>query len=1476
MKILKKPLLIIPLLSLVFVLLGVNTFAQTTYDWVGNASSGSKNDWTNAGNWQSTTGGVTTSPATDYPGHIGSTEGVAVYIGVNITQHGNGQPIITAGTTINIASLDFGDNFVPQSSITGNASTAWSIVLLINGNLNISGAFTQRASSNYNPANISTTGIYERPVFNYISTNTGQPGTMTCGSFIIGDGTLPSVDNIINTTQMKMGNNATGGSLTLNVLGDFILYSPARLDVSNKVVAESLAEFSFAAGTINLYGQIKMIDVSNPIVPYNYAATNYQPLAFFSIDGFSTTTDNPVLNLYNASPLNIQTGDNNNKVDFYNVSNGAIGGTLTVNFKGTDPTQDIPVYLAGNTQQYNFIDRFYTLTNVIATTNSLAGGSGYVDGIYTNVPLTGGSGKGALANITVSGGSVTGFTLNTSGYGGGYAVGNTLSASNANLGGSGSGFSVNVASITGSFTYGGVYGNIVFSGSGTKKVNASTGGTFSVIGDFTIASGTETVDITTNNPNLTIGGNYSSASGTTLFKNNSNALTINGTTSNGGLFTHSGTGGVTFTGTFTNTSTGVYNQSGSGAVTANNVVSNSGTYTQSGSGTAAFNAAFTSTGTGVYNHSGTGTFTALSTTNNAGTFNQSATSLAYFQGAVTNSGTVNLTGSGALTNANTTSNTGLYNSNGAGLLTFSSTATNSGSGSITQNSTGTILFSAVFNNSSAGATFTQTSNGTTTFASDVNNSGTITHGPGAISVAGTYTNNVGGKLILGSGDFTFTGDYTNNGTFTAGTGNALFSSASTQRLKDGSANGTVFNKVTFSGDANKNVQSGHFYVSPSGIMTLSGTSTHVVSNASYNLTLMSDVNGSATVPAIPNSCSVDGPVTVQRYVTASRSYRLVSSPVADTTAAGAAITDSYGNKIYSVNYLRTNTYITGSGGGVDKVGNPTLYLYRENLVPSNATFTGGNFRGISDLSASPNYTLDIDGGPFNIPIGNGYLFYFRGSRKQASLATLTTAGAPATTDTLNAVGALNQGTVNVHYWYTPGSAALMYSTASGNPGIEGFNLVGNPYASSIDWDKFSNSNSAFSIYGPGLSPIIAMLNPTGQTASGNYGYYDPTIPAGTNNATHIVPSGVGFFVQASPSGANTLRFSETAKVNTQVVTPNLFMGKPPVANQPTPYIHLKVAIDSANSDETIIAFNAASKTGYDLMEDARYRASTGKVMLASVSDDNVALAINHLPLSKGIIPLKLTAITGNYTINVKHLSGIPEIYAVWLKDAFTKDSVNLRTTAAYSFNVNTADTTTLGSKRFSIVIGTDPANAYQLLTFTGNQVGNSKHVELDWTTKNEQNYTHFTVERSNDNGKTFEVVGGMLSTGAGAYSLTDKNAINGDNLYRLKHEDITNTITYSNVVNISITGDKGNHDHLTCYPNPAINNISISIPVKTQGKNTYDLRITNSAGIVVKYAVLTDPSWQGSVGHFLTGTYLIQVIDKKNNSVVGQTKFVKL
>lgn len=73
---------------------------------------------------------------------------------------------------------------------------------------------------------------------------------------------------------------------------------------------------------------------------------------------------------------------------------------------------------------------------------TIVAGSGYANNLYSNVPMTGGSGSGATANITVAGNVVTNVRFNNQGNF--YVAGDVLSASTAYLGGVGSGFQFTV------------------------------------------------------------------------------------------------------------------------------------------------------------------------------------------------------------------------------------------------------------------------------------------------------------------------------------------------------------------------------------------------------------------------------------------------------------------------------------------------------------------------------------------------------------------------------------------------------------------------------------------------------------------------------------------------------------------------------------------------------------------------------------------------------------------------------------------------------------------------------------------------------------------------------------------------------------------------------------------------------------------------------------------------------------------------
>ena len=679
---------------------------------------------------------------------------------------------------------------------------------------------------------------------------------------------------------------------------------------------------------------------------------------------------------------------------------------------------------------------------------------------------------------------------------------------------------------------------------------------------------------------------------------------------------------------------------------------------------------------------------------------------------------------------------------------------------------------------------------------------------------------------------------------------------------------------------------GGSFITAGGTLTLSlnaivslAASSQIVNYGT--LTLGSDANGSSSFSTIPATSSVSGTISVQRYLKGGaltyRGYRLLSSPVYASTVGG--------NNVYSINYLKNSIFLTatttGGSGGFDNTAaaNPTLYLYRENLTPSYTTFTGSNFRGINNINSSPVYTLDVDGSGFSIPAGNGYLCFFRGDRNATgqTFTTETVTSYVPQSVTLTATGTLNQGHIIVKDWFTPSSSNLSYTAASPIT-VKGFNLVGNPYPSSINWDTFQSMTPGSTIYGQNISTSIYVLDPI----SHNYGAYIAGNGGigGTNNATNIIASGQGFFVITSATTA-TLTFDETAKTTTQVTGSSLLMGSP-VNVSNNQYLKLRLAKDSVNTDETVIRFNSNGSTNFNPGLDAPYKGGYGSVSLSGISNDHVSLAIDVIPLPHAqpeSVSLNVTANTdGAYTISLKDLVSVPQLYDLWLIDKYKKDTTNLRQNSSYTFNIAKADTASYGANRFKLVIGQNPAFACQLLSFTGSKMQGSRQVQLVWNTQNEGNYTNYTVERSIDGGKTFAVLGAVPTTGSGKYSLQDQNPINGSNLYRLKQVDVNNVITYSNVVTIAYSDLSNNlANNLMLFPNPAVNTLSLNLVTPPANNlSSYNIRFMNSSGLIIKQVTSAQPSWQGSINNLQPGTYIVQVLNSSTSSLVGQGKFVKL
>jgi hypothetical protein len=680
--------------------------------------------------------------------------------------------------------------------------------------------------------------------------------------------------------------------------------------------------------------------------------------------------------------------------------------------------------------------------------------------------------------------------------------------------------------------------------------------------------------------------------------------------------------------------------------------------------------------------------------------------------------------------------------------------------------------------------------------------------------------------------------------------------------------------------------SGTVTVGSACIINLTSAVANITNTGSF--TLQSNENGSATIAAITAGGSITGNISVQRYVTGGsatyRGYRAVSSPV--STAAGSGI--------YSINYLKSSMLLTGTkgaAGGFDKSGNPTLYLYRPNIAPVPNSLSQSNFRGISDISNSPGYSMDYDPGSFNIPAGNGVFFFFRGDRIN-NLANKYTSGTVAETVTLTATGVVNVGPVTVKQWFNPSSSFLDFTAVSGNSTVQGFALVGNPYPSSINWDTYSTTLSTAGIYAPNVSNVTYTYDPV----SKNYSMYT----AGTGGVgsivktnANIIASGQGFFVKAMAANSAQLVFNEAAKTNTQAQrTLNLFLGTP-TGTAVSQYLRLTLAMDSINIDGAIIRFNNGAKSTYDEAKDATYLVGNGLVSLSSMSADSIPLGIYTLALPKqtaATIGLNINAVnSGAYQLSLTARKSIPELFDLWLMDAYAKDSTDLRHTPSYSFSILKSDPASYGSKRFSLIIRKNPTLGVQLLSFNATKAGTGASVV--WKTLHEQNYTNFTIERSLNDGRTFDVIGSVASRGLGTYSFLDKAPANGADKYRLKLEDLNGTVIYSNIVTLNYTNLGDNFVNISIYPNPVAATINLQIistgnnsPTVLAGsfvtaaaqKPLYGIKIINITGSTVKTAISSEAAWHTDVSTLLPGTYIIQVTNNNDNSLVGKGTFIKL
>lgn len=132
---------------------------------------------------------------------------------------------------------------------------------------------------------------------------------------------------------------------------------------------------------------------------------------------------------------------------------------------------------------------------------------------------------------------------------------------------------------------------------------------------------------------------------------------------------------------------------------------------------------------------------------------------------------------------------------------------------------------------------------------------------------------------------------------------------------------------------------------------------------------------------------------------------------------------------------------------------------------------------------------------------------------------------------------------------------------------------------------------------------------------------------------------------------------------------------------------IRLQLDSVPVDETLLSFRHTASNNYSNSQDAPYFSGFSEGTISSLTRDGVSCVIQVLPFCPGkAIPLKVTAQKdGIFLLKTSYTKNIPANMGIWLKDAYRKDSLNIRLWN-YRFDVIKSDTNTYGVHRFSVVV----------------------------------------------------------------------------------------------------------------------------------------------------------------------------------------------
>ncbi len=355
-------------------------------------------------------------------------------------------------------------------------------------------------------------------------------------------------------------------------------------------------------------------------------------------------------------------------------------------------------------------------------------------------------------------------------------------------------------------------------------------------------------------------------------------------------------------------------------------------------------------------------------------------------------------------------------------------------------------------------------------------------------------------------------------------------------------------------------------------------------------------------------------------------------------------------------------------------------------VDLNSSFP--SFWGYDETNEATGWEAYTDPGELLLP-GNGYAVNF---------------GSDGGERTLHTAGTVNNGDLTINL------------TNSNKPYTQGFNLIGNPYPSPIDWDAegwiTENIDNAVYYFDAGITDQYV----------GTYSSYINGISS-DGAAGPVIASQQGFFVHVSDGSypvQGSITFNNSIRVNN--LNP-LFHKNSATLN---PLIRLSARYnEKSTADYLVIYLLQASTDEFNTETDALKILNTDPVVpnLFTISSDQRNVSIKAMaPSDTQVIPLVLVSPVASRiyisATDIKELDG----YNVYLKDNISGTITDLRRSEGYAFD---AGNETI-SDRFKLIITKETLENEAFGSASFKSYCDAGSIYVDLKLKEEQVTVHLT------------------------------------------------------------------------------------------------------------------------------------------------------